>query len=252
MTKPKLKLKAKSISGAKTNLNPVAKTPPRKPVWNIWQGLLIMAIITLIEFPLGWLKSPEDLDSVRGILNFVMVGLGDVLLYFGIIMIFFRLIRRPFSDLGFVKASRGFIILGFIVGVGLFVGVGLLGSFLTKVLGTPPYQSFALAVIGANYPWEFILLVFLGGVVAPIKEEMFFRGVIYPPLRQAFGRGKGILLTGLFFAALHLEIIRFLPLLIGGIVLTWLYERSASIWPAIVAHGTWNVLMALALWIQRY
>lgn len=80
---------------------------------------------------------------------------------------------------------------------------------------------------------------------------MFFRGLIYPPLRQVLGRGKGILLTGLFFASLHLEIIRFLPLFIGGVVLTWLYERSSSIWPAIVAHGTWNILMALALWIQR-
>ncbi|MCB8817408.1 CPBP family intramembrane glutamic endopeptidase [Desulfosporosinus shakirovi] len=227
------------------------RLPPRKPVWNIWQGLLLVAIITIIEFPLGWLESPKDLDSVRGILDFILVGLGDVLLYFAIIFMFLKIIRRPFSDLGFVKSSRGFLLLGFIAGVVLFVGVGLLGNFLTKLLGTPAPQSFAIAVKGANYTWEFILLTFLGGVVAPIKEEMFFRGLIYPPLRQVFGRGKGILLTGLFFASLHLEIIRFLPLFIGGVVLTWLYERSSSIWPAIVAHGTWNILMALALWIQR-
>lgn len=226
--------------------------PPRKPKWNIWQGLLLVAIITIIEFPLGWLESPKDLESVRGILNFVMVGLGDSLLYFGVIIVFLKLIRRPFSDLGFVKSSRRFIVLGFITGVALFIGVGLLGNLLTKIFGTPAPQSFAIAVKGANYTWEFMLLTFLGGVVAPIKEEMFFRGLIYPPLRQIFGRGKGILLTALFFAALHLEIIRFIPLFIGGVVLTWLYERSSSIWPAIVAHGTWNVLMALALWIQRY
>lgn len=226
--------------------------PLRKPKWNIWQGLLLVAIITIIEFPLGWLESPQDLDSVRGILNFVKVGLGDSLLYFGVIIVFLKLIRRPLSDLGFVKSSRRFIVLGFITGIALFIGVGLLGNLLTKIFGTPAPQSFAIAVNGANYTWEFMLLTFLGGVVAPIKEEMFFRGLIYPPLRQTFGRGKGILLTGLFFAALHLEIIRFIPLFIGGVVLTWLYERSSSIWPAIVAHGTWNVLMALALWIQRY
>jgi len=228
------------------------RVPPRKPVWNIWQGLLLMAIVTLIEFPLGWLESPKDLESSHGILSFIAVGLGDVLLYFGVIWIFLNLIRRPFSDLGFVKPLQRFVVLGFIVGVLLFVGVGLLGNLLTKILGTPAPQSFAVAVKGANYTWEFILLTLLGGVVAPIKEEMFFRGLIYPPLRKIFGRGKGILLTGLFFATLHLEIIRFLPLFIGGVVLTWLYERSASIWPAIVAHGTWNFLMAVALWVQRY
>lgn len=226
------------------------KIPPRKPVWNIWQGLLLVAIISIIEFPLGWLESPKDLDSVRGILNFVSVGLGDVLLYFGIIIIFFKFIRRPFSDLGFVKSPRRFLALGFIAGVCLFLGIGLLGNLLTKLFGTPAPQSFALAVNGANYTWEFILLTFLGGVVAPMKEEMFFRGLIYPPLRQTFGRGKGILLTGLFFAALHLEVIRFIPLFIGGVVLTWLYERSGNIWTSIVAHGTWNILMALALWIS--
>jgi len=228
------------------------RLPPRKPGWNIWQGLLIAAIVTLIEFPLGWLESPTDLESVRGILSFIEVGLGDVLLYFNVIWIFFKFIRRPFSDLGFVKPRQRFIVLGFIAGVLLFVGIGLLGTVLTKLLGTPSPQSFAVAVKGANYTWELLLLTLLGGLIAPIKEEMFFRGLIYPPLRQVFGRGKGILLTGLFFAALHLEVIRFLPLFIGGIVLTWLYERSSSIWPAIVAHGTWNILMAIALWVQRF
>jgi len=228
------------------------RVPPRKPVWNIWQGLFLVAIVTLIEFTFGWLESPKDLATMRGILKFIQVGLGDALLYFCVIYIFLKLIRRSFSDLGFVKPLLRYVVLGFVVGVLLFIGVGLLGNVLTKLLGTPAPQSFAVAVKGANYTWEFILLTLLGGVIAPIKEEMLFRGLIYPPLRQAYGRGKGILLAGLFFATLHLEIIRFLPLFLGGIVLTWLYERASSIWPVIVAHGTWNILMAVALWIQRY
>lgn len=226
--------------------------PPRRPVWNIWQGLLLIALVTLIEYPLGWLETPKDLDSVRGILYFIGVGIGDVLVNFCVIWIFMRLIRRPFSDLGFIKPLKRYVVLGFVVGIVLFVGIGLLGNVLTNLLGTPAPQSFTLAVKGANYKWEFGLLVLLGGIIAPIKEEMLFRGLMYPPLRQALGKGKGMLLTGLFFAALHFDVVRFLPLFLGGIVLTWLYERSSSIWPTIVAHGTWNSLMALALWVQRY
>ena len=227
------------------------RIPPRQPVWNIWQGLFLIALVTIIEFPLGWLDTPKDLDSLRGILNFIGVGFGDVLIYFLVIWVFLRLIRRPFADLGFVKPLKRYVILGFVVGVALFVGIGLLGSVLSQLLGVPAPQSFALAVKGVNYKWEFVLLTGLGGVVAPIKEEMLFRGLIYPPLRQTLGKGKGMLLTGLFFATLHLDIVRFLPLLIGGVVLTWLYERSSSIWPAIIAHGTWNSIMAIALWIQH-
>ena len=233
--------------GKRTDL----RIPPRQPAWNIWQGLLLISLVTLIEYPLGWLETPNDLDSLRGILHFIGVGLGDVLVYFGIIWIFMCLIRRPFSDLGLVKPLKRFVVLGFVVGIILFVCIGLLGSVLTHLFGTPAPQSFTVAVKGVNYQWEFGLLALLGGVVAPLKEEILFRGLIYPPLRRALGRGKGMLLTGLFFATLHFDIVRFLPLLIGGVVLSWLYERSASIWPAVIAHGTWNILMAAALWIQR-
>jgi len=225
--------------------------PPRQPVWNIWQGLFLIALVTLIEFPFGWLEAPKDLNSLYGILNFIGVGLGDALIYFIVIRIFLRLIRRPFSDLGFVKPLKRYVVLGFVVGILLFVGIGFLGNVLTQLLGTPAPQSFAIAVKMVDYKWEFALLTILGGVIAPIKEEMLFRGLMYPPLRQALGKGKGMLLTGLFFATLHFDIVRFLPLFIGGVVLAWLYERSSSIWPAIVAHGTWNTLMAVALWIQR-
>jgi uncharacterized protein len=228
------------------------RIPPRRPKWNIWQGLFLIALVTLLEYPLGWLETPKDLVSVPGVLRFLGVGFGDVIIYVIIIGIFMRLIRRPFSDLGFVRTQKRFLFLGLGVGFILFVGIGLLGNALTKILGIPAPQSFAIAVKGANYPWEFVLLTLLGGVVAPIKEEMLFRGVIYPPLREAHGIGKGILLTGIFFAMLHFDLIRLLPLFLGGIVLTWLYERSSSIWPSVVAHGTWNILMAVALWIQRY
>ena len=227
------------------------RIPPRQPAWNIWQGLLLISLVTILEYPLGWLETPNDLDSLRGILSFIGVGLGDALVYFGVIWIFLRLIRRPFSDLGLVKPLKRFVVLGLVVGILLFVSIGLLGNILTHLFGTPAPQSFTVAVKGVSYPWEFVLLTLLGGIVAPLKEELLFRGLIYPPLRKALGRGKGMLLTGLFFAILHFDIVRFLPLLIGGVVLAWLYERSASIWPAVVAHGTWNILMAAALWIQR-
>ena len=227
------------------------RIPPRKPVWNIWKGFFLIALVTLIEYTLGWLETPKDLDTTQGILSFIGIGLGDVLLYFIVIALFLRLIHRPFSELGFMKPRKRFVVLGFIVGVLLFLGIGILGNALTHLLGTPPPQSFAEAVNGANY-WEFSLLTILGGLVAPIKEEMLFRGLIYPPLRQVLGKGKGMLLTGMFFATLHFDLVRFLPLFIGGIVLTWLYERSSSIWPSIVAHGTWNILMAVALLIQRF
>lgn len=228
-----------------------AKVPPKNPRWNIWQGLFLLLLILLIELPLGWLNTPQNLDQISGFLRFLAVGIGEVVLYLGLLRLFMHLIHGSFRDLGFVRPKLKYVLLGFFMGVFLFLIIGLLGDFLGKLLGTPAPQSFTLAVIGSDYSWQMLLLIFLGGVLAPIKEEAFFRGLVYPPLRQLLGRGKGILLSAGFFAVLHADVIRFLPLFIGGIILTWLYEKTSSLWPSIIAHGTWNILMALALWIQK-
>lgn len=227
------------------------KFPPRSPAWNLWQALVLMLLVNLLEFPLGWLETPKDLDILPGRMHFVLVGFGEGVLYLVSVGILLWRVKRTFRELGFVRARWRYIFLGIITGILLFVGIGLLGNLLTQLVGVPAPQSFTEAVKGSKYTWEFWLLLFLAGVVAPIKEEAIFRGLLYPPLRQAYGRGKGILITGVFFAILHLDFIRFLPLFLGGIILTWLYERSSSIWPSIIAHGIWNILMAVAVWIQR-
>ncbi len=233
------------------NISGELKIPPRKPAWNIWQVLFILLLINILEYSLGWLDTPKDLDTIQGVIRFVSVGFGEGLIYLVVTLLFLRLLKRPVSELGFVSPKFRFIVLGLFTGAFLFVSVGLLGSFLAKLIGIPSPQSFALAVTGTDNLWEFVLLLVLGGIVAPLKEEILFRSLMYPPLREGYGRGKGILLTGMFFAALHLDLLRFIPLFIGGVVLTWLYERSSSLWPSLIAHGTWNVLMAVALWIQR-
>ena len=227
------------------------KLPPRKPPWNAWQALFLLALVNLIEWPLGWLQPSVNLDTGQGIGHFLLVGFGEAVLYLAILLLAFALWRYALPLLGLVPAAGRSLIAGIGYGTFLFFAIGLLGNYLTKLFGTPPPQSFALAVQGASHNWELVLLLVLGGLVAPLKEELIFRGMLYPPLRQAYGRGLGIILTSLVFALLHLDFVRFIPLFLGGVMLAWLYERTGSLWPSIIAHGTWNTLMAVALWLQR-
>ncbi len=229
----------------------IVKVPPRRPAWNVSQALFLIVLVNLLEFSFGWLSTQKNLDTLPGFMRFVEIGLGESILYLAAILLLLRVMKRSYKDLGLGPVRWFYILISILVGIFLFLGIGLLGNLLTYLLGTPAPQSFTLVLQGAKYTWQLPILLILGGIVAPLKEEILFRGLFYPPLRRAYGRVMGILLTGIFFAALHFDLVRFVPLLIGGIVLTWLYERSSSLWPSIVAHGTWNVLMALALWIQR-
>lgn len=221
------------------------------PKWNFWQALYLILVVYLVEYLLGWLELPNNLGSLKGFVNYLLIGFGEGLLFFIALIIFFRLLRRPLSDLGIVKFKLRHLLLGLGGGVFLFIAVGILGNLLVDYLGIPDPQSFALVVEGANSPWQFFLLLFLGGVIVPLKEELVFRGLIYPPLRRAYGRSRGILLTALFFGMMHFDLIRFLPLFLGGAVLTWLYEKTKSLWPAIIAHGIWNMLMTVLMWLQK-
>lgn len=96
---------------------------------------------------------------------------------------------------------------------------------------------------------EITVLALVVGVVVPIGEEIFFRGLVLGALRRALNRHAAVVVSALFFAAAHLQAVELLPILLLGLVLGYLYEFSGSIVPGMVAHGL-NNLAALFLFYQ--
>jgi len=221
------------------------------PKWNFWQVLYLILVVYIIELFLGWFKTPDFLGTISGFINYALIGFGEGLLFLVAIILFFKIIRTPLSDIGLINFSFKNFLYGLGGGVFLFFCVGLLGDFIIERLGTPEPQSFTLVVLGADSLWQFIVLLILGGVIIPLKEEIIFRGLVFPPLRKAYGQFGGIVLTALFFGVMHFDLIRFIPLFFGGLVLTWLYARTRTLWPSIIAHGVWNALMTVLMWWQK-
>jgi membrane protease YdiL (CAAX protease family) len=88
-----------------------------------------------------------------------------------------------------------------------------------------------------------ILIVFL----APLGEEMVFRGIAYTALRGR-GRTRALMVTSLLFAVAHIQVIHFIPIFCIGLILAYLFERTGSLKPAIALH----VLVNLTLMILWY
>jgi hypothetical protein len=94
------------------------------------------------------------------------------------------------------------------------------------------------------------LVAVLAIVAAPIAEETFFRGFLFPALRGRWGTFSAALGSGLLFAALHFNLGSLVPFTIIGMLLAWAYVFSGSLWVAIGAHFLFNsvsFIMALAL-----
>lgn len=99
---------------------------------------------------------------------------------------------------------------------------------ITRELGTD--EGSAVSIVAAG-----ILIV----VVAPLSEELFFRGFMFSGLRRSISLWPAALVSALVWGALHLgggNVGVVIQLSIFGVILAWLYERSGTLWAPIIAH----------------
>lgn len=77
-------------------------------------------------------------------------------------------------------------------------------------------------------------------LIAPIAEEMLFRGILYPTLKQLGHPRIGLWGTSLLFALLHNNGPSFFPFVCLALLLVWLYEKTDNLLACIVAHSFFN------------
>ncbi len=77
-------------------------------------------------------------------------------------------------------------------------------------------------------------------VLVPPAEESFFRGILYPWVKRSGYPRLALWGTALAFAAIHANLMSFLPLTIFAVVLTLLYESTNNLLAPITAHAVFN------------
>jgi len=113
-------------------------------------------------------------------------------------------------------------------------------------LRTPVFRVLTLV----HQPLELAAIVVLVGVIVPIGEELFFRGLVFGALRRRLNRHLAAFLSALFFTAAHLEPAAALSILMLGLVLAYTYDYTGWLLPGMIAHGV-NNLMALVAFYQN-
>ena len=82
---------------------------------------------------------------------------------------------------------------------------------------------------------------------APVCEELFFRGFMFPGLARGWGLVAGIIVSGLLFASAHLLYKSFIPIAGVGMVFAYAYYRSRNIFSTMAAHMAFNSLSIAAI-----
>jgi len=117
-------------------------------------------------------------------------------------------------------------------------------SFLHDLVVHPEQQD-----IIAEFPRTtagIVLFVILAVVMAPLFEEIFFRGFLFRGFSSSWGWVAGACVSAAVFGIAHLQLDVFVPLFALGLALAWVYKRTGSLWTSIAFHALFNGLSVLA------
>ena len=90
-------------------------------------------------------------------------------------------------------------------------------------------------------------LVFFGIIIAPMIEEIIFRGFLQSALKNYLGNRYAILVSASLFAGVHMDIFAFFQILILGLLLGYLYEKTQTLAASVVVHILHNSLTLIFL-----
>jgi len=116
--------------------------------------------------------------------------------------------------------------------------------------GTGPALEWLTRTMASTTPLGLALAVVVVGLLAPVAEELFFRGYMLTRLRAVWSPGPAILVSAIAFGIIHGEWVHGLLAAGIGVYLGLVTERSGSVVPAIVCHAVNNTAsVLLSAWI---
>ena len=211
-------------------------------------SILYFAVYLIIQvasvYLLAWLSPYSGLVEQMS-LELTIVGNCLCILAFALI---FKFTDTPLSEKSYINPfpSR-FVLTMIILGVSAAYGVALILGMI-QMSGILPEEWFNVQndtysdVMTASGVLQF----FSVGLMAPLLEEILFRGLILGTLKREMHPWAAIILSSLAFGAAHGTAISFIYATGIGILMGWLFVKFNSVLPSIVFHMAYNCTLAFS------
>ncbi len=136
-----------------------------------------------------------------------------------------------------------------LAGVALPLAYGLqwISVVLLRYLGRPwgyePSVQSSVEILLHTANWVESAYIFIfATMIAPVAEEMLFRGILYPFVRDRGYPRLALSGTAVVFGAMHGNLAALLPLVCFGALLAGLYEKTGNLLAPITAHALFNLI----------
>lgn len=128
------------------------------------------------------------------------------------------------------------------------IAMGLLGKYLNANAEEQQVVSFFRAQARQGQFSGLAVVGFTAVILAPIMEEMLFRGYFYPTLKRYLNPVASAILVSLLFAASHANLNALPALFVLALCLTVAYERTGSLFVPMTMHALFNSTSLLAMY----
>jgi membrane protease YdiL (CAAX protease family) len=159
---------------------------------------------------------------------------------------------------GFTNGRRKALLLGVLVAlIFLPLGWGLQQASAFVMTHLPffklqPDEQLPVRVLRVSMSWPGRITLGVAAILlAPLAEEILFRGILYPAVKQAGFPRLALWGSVLLFAAVHFNAATFVPLAVLALLLTALYERTDNLLAPIFAHALFNALNFVTLFLVK-
>lgn len=194
------------------------------------------------------------IDAISGVIVFVISALLEAIFLVAPLAVVFsrRLPAASFRErlrwLGFRSTPFGPALVVIVVGLVIGLSGSLIYSQLISYFHLPlQTNSETLLQEGKTAPLTTLGVLAAAAIVAPICEEVFFRGFVFVGLLKRMPLWPSVLLSAVIFGVAHADLGSLIPLFIIGVTLAWARWRTDSIWPGMVIHAVNNTAAAVFL-----
>jgi membrane protease YdiL (CAAX protease family) len=118
-------------------------------------------------------------------------------------------------------------------------------------LGVEPIQDSVKVLQQSKDTVILVLMSVAAVIVAPVCEEIIFRGYLFGVAKKFAGTGIAVVCSGIIFAAAHGNLTALLPLTFVGMALAVVYDHTKSIWAPIAVHFCFNGFTVVVQMIGR-
>lgn len=134
----------------------------------------------------------------------------------------------------------------------LLVGTAFVYNMFLRLFGVETtLQDVAYIISGETSPWLKVYFFVLAVILAPLFEEILFRGMLLPVLAKRFGATASVIAVSLLFAGIHGHVPSLVPLFVLSSALCLAYIGTGSLMTSIAMHALFNSVTVTLLFALR-